>query len=194
MAIENYLDPLYEGASRSIALSDGTGTAIIPDVVISEDHADEVAVTKHPVDTGAPVSDHAYKLPAEVTCTFAWSASASLVNTLLQESSLRGYKSTGEVYRQFREWMDARKLLSLSTGKRSYPSVLITGLKTTTTADSENLLVLEITFEEVTLVSVSTTTLDEAVQMNAKKTASPTSAGTRQGASTGWDKAAAGMA
>jgi soluble lytic murein transglycosylase-like protein len=39
---------------------------IIPDVVVSEKHSDTLEITEHPVETGAAISDHAYKRPSEV--------------------------------------------------------------------------------------------------------------------------------
>jgi hypothetical protein len=38
---------------------------IIPDVVVSEKHSDTLEITEHPVETGAAISDHAYKRPAK---------------------------------------------------------------------------------------------------------------------------------
>lgn len=186
------LQSLTPESKRSITLADGTGTAIIPGVVVSEDHADEVAVSRHPVDTGAPIADHAYRLPASVVCTFGWGSQSSSINSLLSGSPLRGRRTSAEVYQQFLDWMAARKILSLSTGKRLYPAVLITGLKTSSTVDTENALVLEITFEEVLLVSPSETTLEAAAQKSPQKTASPTSGGNRNGSPTPFS--AAGMA
>jgi hypothetical protein len=35
-------------------------------VVVSEKHSDTLEITEHPVETGAAISDHAYKRPSEV--------------------------------------------------------------------------------------------------------------------------------
>ncbi|MGK0689014.1 phage baseplate protein, partial [Serratia marcescens] len=40
---------------------------IVPSVAISEKHMDATEITEHPVELGAPTSDHAYDRPAEVT-------------------------------------------------------------------------------------------------------------------------------
>ena len=78
------LEALLLGRSRGITPEEGD--AIIPDVVISETHDDDVTVTQHPVDTGAPISDHAFVQPAIVTCVFGWSDSSRLINSALDGS------------------------------------------------------------------------------------------------------------
>ena len=183
MTLPYSLEAYLLGRERSILVvesGDGSG-AIIPDVVVSEEHTDEVILTRHPVDRSAPVSDHAYKLPASVTCVFAWSDSSRLVNSAMNLSILKGLSTTKDVYRKFQEIMDGRKLLRLSTGKRVYESVLLTKMTTTSSDDTESSLILEMTFEEVNLVAVEETTLPAARQKNASKTGSTTNGGTRNG-------------
>ena len=82
------LEALLLGRSRGITPEEGD--AIIPDVVISETHDDDVTVTQHPVDTGAPIADHAFVQPAIVTCVFGWSDSSRLINSALDGSILKG--------------------------------------------------------------------------------------------------------
>jgi hypothetical protein len=40
---------------------------LFADVTIEEQHSDELNITEHPVETGSPISDHAYMTPPEVT-------------------------------------------------------------------------------------------------------------------------------
>lgn len=49
---------------------------IIANITENERHHDEMRFTDHPIEQGALVTDHAYKLPAEVTIRCAWSDSA----------------------------------------------------------------------------------------------------------------------
>lgn len=46
---------------------------LIATVTVEEHHRDELTITEHPVEQGAPIADHAYKQPAEVTLRLAWS-------------------------------------------------------------------------------------------------------------------------
>lgn len=178
------IEALTLGRRRSITSSGSEAIAIIPDVVISEEHDDEVTVTRHPVDQGAPISDHAYKNPPVLNVRFGWSDSSRLINSVLDTSILRGYLSTKEVYEQLLKLMDNRELLTVSTGKRIYQNMLITKLSTSSTADTESALICDITFEEVIIVSAQSTNLSEDVQQNPERTASPTNGGQRQAVET----------
>ena len=80
------IEALTLGRRRSITSSGSEAIAIIPDVVISEEHDDEVTVTRHPVDQGAPISDHAYKNPSVLNVRFGWSDSSRLINSVLDLS------------------------------------------------------------------------------------------------------------
>jgi hypothetical protein len=53
------LSTLFHLQSRNIGM-------IVPSVVVSEKHTDKLEITEHPVETGAAISDHAYKSPSEV--------------------------------------------------------------------------------------------------------------------------------
>ncbi len=172
------LEALLLGRSRSIEPIEG-GDAIVPDVTISEVHDDEVTVTQHPVDTGASISDHAIVQPASVTCVFGWSDSSRALNSALDGSILRGMQTSKDVYDRLVELKNQRALLRLSTGKRKYPSVVITKLKVSTTVDTESAAVIEVTFQEVFLVEAKTVSLAAIRQKNPRKTASKTSGGSR---------------
>lgn len=172
------LEALLLGRSRSIEPIEG-GDAIVPDVTISEVHDDEVTVTQHPVDTGAAISDHAIVQPASVTCVFGWSDSSRALNSALDGSILRGMQTSKDVYDRLVELKNQRALLRLSTGKRKYPSVVITKLKVSTTVDTESAAVIEVTFQEVFLVEAKTVSLAAIRQKNPRKTASKTSGGSR---------------
>ena len=156
------------------------GDAVIPDVVISEMHADQVSVTSHPIDTGADVSDHAIMQASVVTCVFGWSDSSRAINSALDGSILQGMETTKDVYDKLLELMKARQPLRLSTGKRTYENVVITNLKTTSTVETESAAIIEITFQEVFMAQAVTVSLSAAKQKNASKTASKTSGGSRQ--------------
>lgn len=53
----------------------GPPDVLRPQVTLEERHTDELEITEHPVEQGAAISDHAYKRPAEVVITCAWSNS-----------------------------------------------------------------------------------------------------------------------
>lgn len=178
-----FLETLLFGTKRSIEVTSlggqTTGEAIIPDVVISEMHSDEVSVTSHPVDVGAMVSDHAFRQPALIVCTFGWSDSSRLINSVMNLSILKGLETVKDVYQKLLELKDARQPLKLSTSKRVYDCVIITKLMTTTTVDTENAAVIEITFQEIIVAKAKTVTLSAATQRDPSQTAGTKNGGQR---------------
>ena len=49
--------------------------SIVAQVTIEEEHHDKLIITNHPVEQGAMISDHAYKMPAMLTIRAGWSNS-----------------------------------------------------------------------------------------------------------------------
>ncbi len=68
----------------NIIAGDGSNLSdIIAMATVEEHHLDQLEVTEHPVQQGAPISDHAYKRPAEVVLHLAWSNSPNQDNGLI---------------------------------------------------------------------------------------------------------------
>lgn len=131
------LATVFISASRSIG-------AIIPDIVLEEHHRDEVAVTQHPVEIGATITDHAFKLPAQLEMRVSYS----------DAETFPGFSKAA--YAAFLALQEARQPMVVSTGKRLYKNMLITGLVTGTDHKTENALLLAVRMQEINLVSVQT--------------------------------------
>lgn len=142
-------------------------------VVISEDHQHTVAVTEHPVEQGGVITDHAYKLPATLHMQIGWSASDPSASgnvrifgvTLPTFAGLTGF-NTGEgvayirsIFSQVLAKQRDRSLMTVFTGKRLYQNMLITNVSERTSAETENALILSITFKEVIIASTKTVKL-----------------------------------
>lgn len=63
---------------------------VAPGIVIEENHVDTLDITDHPVEQGASITDHAFKLPATVVLRLGWSNSA-VENALLSSLGLSGF-------------------------------------------------------------------------------------------------------
>lgn len=170
MPLPSTIEALLLKKSRSIEAHGGNG-GIIPDVTISEMHADRVTVTQHPVDAGANIADHAIVEPPVLHCVFGWSDSSAVLNAAFSGSILKGIETTADIYNWLLAAMQQRILFDLSTGKRKYADMLITDLKTTSTAETENVLIIEVSFQKVFLVSTQSTTLSAARQREPERTA-----------------------
>lgn len=177
MALPATIEALLLRNSRSITPQGGD--AIIPDVVVFERHEDEMIVTEHPVERGAPITDHAYKKPETLSVRFGWSDSSTLLNQTMNLSILSGLNSITDVYAKLLEEMEKGTLFDVSTGKRQYTDMLITSLQVKTEEDTETSLIVDITFQKVRLVTVTETdgSTSTDVQAQPQDTASPKSLG-----------------
>lgn len=168
MALPATIEALLLRNSRSVTPQGGT--AIIPDVVVYEEHEDSMVITEHPVEKGAPISDHAYKQPETLTCRFAWSDSASLLNQVTSLSILSGLQTIDDVYQKFLDEMGKATLFDVSTGKRQYTDMVIASISVKTDEDTETALVMDVTFKKVNLVTI---TESDGSQTEAEQQANP---------------------
>lgn len=121
-------------------------------VVISESTNDTLTITKQPVQTGASITDHAYKEPT----TFNFEA--------LFKDNIE--KSLSKTYEELLTLQNSRVPFTITTPKRIYNNMLISSIGQTTDKTSENILKLMISCQEVILVRVSTTQVPRTKQRN----------------------------
>lgn len=129
---------------------------IIPDVVVSEKHSDTLEITEHPVETGAAISDHAYKRPSEVVMEVGFAGGGSLLDIAsnLTSTSLLGM-SPRETYQKLLDLQSSRTPFDVVTGKRIYNNMLIRALEVTTDKATENVLSAVVTLREVIITSTA---------------------------------------
>jgi hypothetical protein len=147
---------------------------IVAQVTIQEQERDELTVTEHPVEQGAPIHDHAFKRASEITIKAGWSAAWA------GDLSATG----GGVYGKLLALQVSLRPFDLHTGKRVYPSMLIQSLSVTTDQHSEFALMADIACRQVIIVRTSTakvaTSSDPDNQKNPEKTAGQEQKGTQQ--------------
>jgi len=168
------LSVLFNQRSRKIGL-------IIPDVVVSEKHQDALEITEHPVEIGAPVSDHSYKRPAEVTMEMGFSGGGSLLD--FADTSAIGISlgtSPKEIYQQILDLQASRVPFDVTTGKRQYSNMLIRAIDVTTDRTSENVLMCVLTLREVIISQTqSISVADKADMQDGVSTSSVQNTGTK---------------
>lgn len=162
-------------------------------VAIEEHHSDELTITQHPVEQGAPITDHAFKNPAQLSISAGWS------NSQLQAVAQAGRALLGgdvqhllspsyvaEIYSKLLALQAEREPFDIFTGKRRYKNMLMRSLSTTTDEKTENVLVVTASFQEVIIVETQATTLPPAAnQVDPARTAGVENAGSKQLASPG---------
>jgi hypothetical protein len=143
-------------------------------VTVEEAHEDDLTITKHPVERGAPISDHAYKEPARLHLLVGWSNSGD-------GSGEQGDDFVRAVYARLLALQATREPFSVTTGKRMYSNMLFATLATTTTQETENALMISAALQEVIIVETQTVTVPPRdVQANPAQTADTENAGTKQ--------------
>lgn len=126
---------------------------ITADVTVEEVHTDTTEITRHPVEQGAAITDHAYDQPQELTITAAWS------NSSTQSGGDPNYVQ--EVYQAFLSLKSSRVLLTVITGKRLYTNMLIERITERTDRFWENAMQLVIELREVIRVTTQTVTVPQ---------------------------------
>lgn len=113
-------------------------------VVIEENGTDSLEITKHPVQEGAVIADNAYVKPADVT-----------VKALFDDETM----PLDELYTKLREFQALREPFDVVTGKRIYRDMLCKTLAQNTDRETENVLSLTFTLEQIIIVQVEITTV-----------------------------------
>lgn len=120
----------------------------VADVTIEEDHTDEVMITEHPVERGASVSDHAYKVPARVIIRAGWSNSSSF--------ALGNPFYVQLVYNQMLALQASLQPFSITTGKRVYNNMMMRRLSILTDEKNENALMATFECQEILIANTQT--------------------------------------
>lgn len=153
------LSTLFQQQSRRIGL-------IVPSVVVSEKHNDTLEITEHPVETGAPVSDHAYKRPSEVVMEVGFAGGGSLLDFIDTSSlGLTLGLSPKETYQQILDLQSSRIPFDVVTGKRLYSNMLIRAIEVTTDRTSENVLMAVLTLREVIITQTQQISVADKADM-----------------------------
>ena len=152
---------------------------LVADVTVEEVHNDEVTITRHPVEKTAAVTDHAFPEPVTLQVRIGYSPAGA--GTDGQQTDSGDPVSLQSIYEQYVTFKNDRTLLEVQTGKRFYDNMLIKTLAVTTNADTENVLMIALSLQELILVETQTVTVPQNnVQAEPKKTANTLNGGTKQ--------------
>jgi hypothetical protein len=128
--------------------------AVVSDVALA---AFSGLITDHPVEQGSTISDHAYKLPLELSITYAWSgASPQNVGTLTGLTPRLvipklddGSQFLISLYQDLIKLQEEVVLLDIFTGKRIYNNMLIKTITTFSDKVNEHVLVVNMVCREI---------------------------------------------
>lgn len=148
-------------------LRDSAGNEFVFDAVFSADHAHNVTVTQHPVQSGAAVADHAFVNPVEVTMDIGFS----------DVNDVRYYFEAGQTYEStygaatagrsvsayelFLEIMEAREPVTLVTRLKTYDNMMITAISASDSAQTMFGLRASVSLQQIRRVSVATMSIQQ---------------------------------
>lgn len=115
-------------------------------LTIDENTTDKLTVTKHPVQQGVAISDHAYKEPSEL-------------NVKIQMGL--NIKPLSELYQDFLKLQSDRTKFEVTTPKRTYKNMVLVSISQTTDKITENALALNLSLLEIITVEVTPTVVPE---------------------------------
>ena len=156
-------------------------------IAVLEEHRDELEITSHPVSTAASISDHAYKMPANLTMQIGWSTSTSLSSAapsilalgaqVVTPLDVAGLFSGGgsdifirHLYTRFLTLQSRRTLLTIYTGKRIYTNMLLQSVTEKTTEQTEHALILTLNIREILMARAKVVNVPLNTEANEKPT------------------------
>ncbi len=149
---------------------------LAPDVTLDEQLMDSVSVTDHPVEIGAPISDHAFTNPSEVMLRIGFTESKGFLAQFLGRESA----TPSEAYQRLQDMMREREPIDVVTSRRAYTEMLITALSVVTDDRTFNILSVNVKLRQVLRVATSVTELKPEAQALPEKTGEVSNKGTRQ--------------
>lgn len=155
---------------------DATGqpvtNSIYPQVVVEERHFDRMRITRNPVEMGAAVTDHAYKEPAQVVIRGGWSYAAESPTIALPVPTDISY--LGSIYSTLLAIQAQRQFVSLVTGKRTYPTVMLETLSVQTDEKTENVLAFTAEFSQILIARTQVVSVPPVSVMKSPQTTGAT--------------------
>lgn len=140
------LQDILIGPSRQI------GTIKVQ-VILNERAGDVLTVTKQPVQQGASIADHSFLEPTVFSAEIQFS-SVSLLNFIPVPLK--------KIYQSLLDLQATRFPFDITTPKRIYRNMLITGIVQTTDKVTENVLRVNMDFQQVIIVPVNTVIVPRA--------------------------------
>lgn len=155
-------------------------------VVINENTTDNLTLTKQPIQRGAMITDHAYKEPTTFSTTvyFQENFLTSAEDQLKVSNPFSSKNGLAELYQKFLDLQNSREPFDITTPKRLYKNMLMTSLNLITDKNTEKCLALNVAFQEVIIVDISTVSVPRSQQRDPATTAATEKAGVKNAKST----------
>lgn len=144
-------------------------------VTISENSVDAIEITQQPVQQGANIADHAFKKPTTFSIQI-------LMNGAPGFSLSAGFQlpqSLSTIYKNLLALQSSFIPFNCVTPKRTYYNMLFASLGLTTDKQSENIISINASFQQIITVPVGITTVSRSQLKNAGSNGATQGAGTK---------------
>lgn len=129
-----------------------TPTTYFLDAVLRLDHNQDLRITRHPVQNGASIVDHAYSEPARLVMEVGMSD--AMDSYVSGQYTSAGAKSVS-AYQTFLNLQALRVPLTVTTRLKTYQNMLITNIRAADTNATAHALRMLLTFEQIILGTVT---------------------------------------
>lgn len=156
---------LLLGTNASSYIQPQGGAQVLPNLVLQERHHDAVEVTEQPVEFGAAITDHSFRVPSRLLLTYGYSNASYIgagsdfsnfsLSNLAHDLTQFGEGYVSEVYEKLFNTMEARYICEVVTTKRVYNNMIITDLETETDDKTAYSMIINIEMREILRVSLS---------------------------------------
>lgn len=136
---------------------------ILPDVMIEEVDRYELEITQQPVEHGAPITDHAYKRPIEISMRVGWSNAGNSPTYI------------DDVFSALQSLQGALRPFSVFTPRGMYQSMLFASLVLTVNEQSsDKALMIQALFRQIIIVDTKSVQATNPVKSPSPATKSKT--------------------
>jgi hypothetical protein len=144
-------------------------------VTITENSVDALEITQQPVQQGANIADHAFKKPTNLSIQIQFGSSI--------------FQSLSTIYQNLLALQNSFQPFNCTTPKRTYYNMLFASLGLTTDKQTENVLSINCSFQQIITVPIGITTVSRSQLKNPGNNGGTGVAGTKtlqSAAYTGW--------
>ena len=131
-------------------------------------HERQSVVTMNPIQTGAPISDHAYVLPARLTVRLLMSDS---MQSYAVGQFSDGASRSVSAWQQLKTWQEQKTFLSVATRLNQYENMLVTGVGAVEEPATRFAGKFTVTFTQVLTASLASAL--SGIQVNPDDTSDP---------------------
>ncbi|WP_186027142.1 phage baseplate protein [Burkholderia gladioli] len=159
--------------------------------MIEEVYSDNLVITEHPIENGAPISDHAFIRPRELVMKCGWSnadysallGSAVVTFDSTGANTMAGGTYIDAIYSKLLQLQANRERFDVVTTRRKYQNMVLQGLTVVVDPKTSAALMVTATLKQVIIVSTKATKLPpKENQANPAATAETVNTGVKSAA------------